>query len=282
MLIDSHCHLNFSAYKDDIDDVLKRTFDAGMKIINVGSQSTTSERAVKMAKKYPGKLFAAVALHPIHLHSTFVDKDEVEFPFQTREEEFNSVLFEKLAEEKETVAIGETGLDYYHISENVNETSFKKKQKNVFVKHLKIADKYSLPVILHCRSHKKEPEEAYLEMLDVLKHLGFTNAVLHCYSSTLNVAKKFINEGFRISFTGIVTYPNAKEVQEAAKYVPLDRMMVETDAPYLAPQAVRGQRNEPLFVKYIAEKIAELKGISFKEVEKQTTKNAEKFFGLSK
>ncbi|MFC1687660.1 TatD family hydrolase [Patescibacteria group bacterium] len=280
MLIDSHCHLNFSAYKDDIDDVLKRTLDAGMKIINVGSQGTTSERAVKMAIKYPGKLFAAVALHPIHLHSVFVDKDEVEFPFQTREEKFDPSFYDTLAKEKETVAIGETGLDYYHIPENVDETSFKKKQKDVFIKHLEIAEKRSLPVILHCRSPKQAPEKAYVEMLDVLNHFGFTNAVLHCYSSTLDVAKKYINDGFRISFTGIVTYPNAKEVQEAAKYVPLDRMMVETDAPYLAPQEVRGQRNEPLFVKYIAEKIAELKGISFGEVERQTTKNAEKFFKL--
>ncbi|MFH1236552.1 MAG: TatD family hydrolase, partial [Parcubacteria group bacterium] len=113
MLIDTHCHLNFSAFKDDIDAVITRTLDAGMRVINVGSQNTTSERAVKLAKEYPGKLFAAVALHPIHLHSTFVDEDEVAIPFQTRTEEFDPDFYGKLAQEKVTVAVGECGLDYF-------------------------------------------------------------------------------------------------------------------------------------------------------------------------
>ena len=280
MLIDTHCHLNFSAFKDDIGDVIKRTIDGGMRVINVGSQNTTSERAVKLAKEYPGKLFAAVALHPIHLHSTFVDEDEVAIPFQTRAEEFDPDFYGKLAQEKETVAIGECGLDYFHVPQDVDEQSFKKKQKEVFLKHIELAEKHHLPMILHCRSMKSDPAAAYMELLDVLQHTGFTRGVLHCFSSTLNVAKAFINAGFMVSFTGIVTFPNAKEVHEAAKWIPLDRLMVETDAPYLAPQQVRGKRNEPLYVRYIAEKVAELKGVPLEDVEKQTTENAERFFGL--
>ncbi|MFH1235425.1 MAG: TatD family hydrolase, partial [Parcubacteria group bacterium] len=152
--------------------------------------------------------------------------------------------------------------------------------KEVFLQHIELAERHHLPMILHCRSMKNDAELVYMELLEVLKHAGFSRGILHCFSSTLNVAKKFIDAGFMISFTGIVTYPNAKDVQEAAAWVPLDRLMVETDAPYLAPQPVRGKRNEPLFVKYIAEKVAALKGIPYEEVENQTTKNAERFFGL--
>lgn len=279
MLIDTHAHLNFNAYKDDIDQVISRTLGAGMKVINVGSQFSTSERAVKMAKEYTGQMYAAVALHPIHLHETYVD--EVEIPFKSREEKFVEADYEKLAKEKSVVAIGECGLDYFHMPEDIPEIEFVNKQKEVFIRHINLARKLDLPIILHCRSTKSEPDRAYLEMLEILKQENFNHAVIHCYTASLEVAKKYLEAGFMISFTGIITFPNAKVLWPVVEFAPMDRIMIETDAPYLAPQAVRGKRNEPLYVRYVAEKIAELKNISINQVEVKTTENATNFFKLN-
>ncbi len=277
-LIDTHCHLNFNAYKDDLDAVIQRTLDAGMRVINVGSQSSTSQRAVDMAKQYPGKLFAAIALHPLHLFETYVD--EVEIPFKTREEVFDPAYYSNLAKQPGVVAIGECGLDYYRVPEGVEEAVFIKKQKATLLQQIQLAQDHDLPMILHVRTSKEEPQRAYLETLDVLKHVGFNNGVVHCYTGDLETAKKILDAGFMISFTGIITFPNAKELLPIVQYVPMDRVMVETDSPYLAPPPYRGKRNEPLYVQYVAQKIAEVKGLQVSEVEEQTTGNAEKFFSL--
>jgi TatD DNase family protein len=277
-LIDTHCHLNFSAYKDDLDAVIKRTLDAGMRVINVGSQNTTSQRAVELAQKYPGKLFAAVALHPLHLFETYVD--EVEIPFKTREEQFDHEYYKNLALQPGVVAIGECGLDYYRVPEGIDEPTFVKTQKNNFLQHIQLAQEVGKPLILHVRASKAEPNRAYLETLEVLQHAGYNRGVVHCYTGDVDTARKFLEAGFYISFTGIITFSNAKSLWPVVKYVPMDRIMIETDAPYLAPQAVRGKRNEPLFVKYVAEKIAELKNTSLNHVEEKTTKNASGFFKL--
>ncbi|RJO58998.1 TatD family deoxyribonuclease [Candidatus Parcubacteria bacterium] len=279
MLIDTHAHLNFNAYKDDLEPVIKRTLAESMKVINVGSQFSTSLRAVKIAQAYPGQMFAAIGLHPIHLHETFVD--EVEIPFKSRAEDFAAAKYEALAKEKGVVAIGECGLDYFHLPASVSELDFIKKQKEVFEEHITLAKKLNLPIILHCRSTRAEPDRAYLEMLEILKHENFNRGVVHCFSASLGVAKKFLEAGFFISFTGIITFPNTKSLAEVVKSVPLDKLMVETDAPYLAPQAVRGQRNEPINVKYVAERIAIIKDLSYEEVERQTTENAVKLFKLT-
>jgi TatD DNase family protein len=278
MLIDTHCHLNFSAYKDDFDDVVKRTLDAGMRIINPGSQNTTSKRAIDLAQKYPGKMFAAVALHPIHLHETYVD--EVEIPFKSREENFDPAYYDSLAQEKGVVAIGECGIDYFHVPEGVEEVEFKNKQKEVFLKHIELASKRNLPMILHCRPSKQEPQGAYRDMFAILQHAGYSRGVVHCFISDVEIARMFLEAGFMISFTGIITFPNAKSLLDVVKFVPLDRLMVETDAPYLAPQQFRGKRNEPLYVKYVAEKVAEVKGVGYEDIERQTTANAIRFFNL--
>lgn len=278
MLIDTHCHLNFNAYKDDIDDVAQRTLDAGMRVINVGSQRTTSQRAIDLAQKYPGKFFAAVALHPIHLHETYVD--EVEIPFTSREEQFDEQLYDTMARQEGVVAIGECGLDYFRIPETVDEQAYKNKQRDVFLKHIELAQRRGLPMILHCRASKEKSQEAYLDTLEVLQHAGFSQGVVHCYTADVEVAKKYIGAGFLISFTGIITFPNAKTLLDVVKYVPLDRMMIETDAPYLTPQQYRGKRNEPLYVRYVAEKIAEVKSMAFDEVARQTTATAVSFFKL--
>lgn len=278
MLIDTHAHLNFAAYKDDLDEVVGRIQQENMKVINVGSQMSTSERAVELAEKYPHNFYAAIGLHPIHLFST--DVDESEIPFHSRQEDFNTEKYYELAKNPKVVAIGEMGIDYFHVPVGINKEEFENKQKWTFVKGIQLAKKINLPVILHCRGTNENMTKAYDDMLDILKQENFNNAVLHCFSADWPIAKKFLDEGFMISFTGIITYPKTKDLEKVVKKTPLDKLMVETDAPYLAPQIMRGKRNEPRFVRYVADRVAEIKNMSYDEVEEITTNNANKFFNL--
>ncbi|MFA6042617.1 MAG: TatD family hydrolase [Patescibacteria group bacterium] len=279
-LIDTHCHLNFNAYKDDLDQVIERTLAAGMRVINIGSQSTTSQRAVELAKQHPGKFFAAIGLHPLHLFETFVDKDEVDIPFKTRQEVFDVAFYSNLAKEKGVVAVGECGVDYYRVPDGIDPQVFVARQKEVFLQQAAFAQGHDLPLVLHTRAHPKEPTKAYNDLLELLQHAGYNRGVVHCYTGDVDTARKFVDAGCLISFTGIITFPNATKLLDVVRFVPLDRMMVETDAPYLAPQQFRGKRNEPLYVQHVADKIAEVKGIGVEEVVRQTTKNAEVFFHL--
>ncbi len=278
MLVDTHAHLNFAAYKEDSNEVLQRCRELGMKIINVGSQFSTSERAVKLAQEHPGFLYAAVGLHPVHLFE--LEYDEVELPFKTRQEEFSPSAYEKLLQQKNVVAIGETGLDYFHTPKGVSIKEFKNKQKLTFIKEIQLAQKYNLPLILHCRGSREKPLDAYQDMLSVIKDCGYYKAVVHCFVADWQTAKSFLDLGLMISFTGIITFPKTKDLEEVVKKAPLDRIMAETDAPYLAPQLVRGQRNEPRFVQYVISRIAEIKGGEFDQVNDALTQNAIKFFGL--
>jgi TatD DNase family protein len=277
-LVDTHAHLNFASYKDDLDEVIERTRDGNVAVINVGSQYSTSQRAVELAKRYPGQMYAAVGLHPFHLFK--MDVDEAELSFTTRQEEFSSEAYEKLARQPGVVAIGECGPDYFHKPEGVSVTEFKTKQKWTFLKQIQLAQKLNLPVIVHCRGEQKDMHPAYHDTAVILKDANFSHAVIHCYTGNWEDAKKFLDMGLMISFTGIITFPKTHALAEIIKKVSLDRIMVETDCPYLAPQLVRGQRNEPRFVRYVADRIAEIKGISYDEVAEQTTQNAIDFFKL--
>jgi len=279
MLIDTHAHLNFSAFKDDVDEVVSRAGSSGMKVINVGSQFSTSQRAVELAKKYPGVCYAAIGLHPIHLFEMFVDVEEA--PFNSRREDYQAEAYRVLAKNPGVVAIGEVGLDYFQMPTNMTKADFKIKQKWVFLKQLQLAKELKLPVILHCRGDKEEMERAYLDMLHVLKEVDYQRVVVHCYTADWETAKKFLDFGAMLSFTGIITYPKTEKLATVVKRAPLDKIMVETDCPYLAPQIVRGQRNEPRFVQYVAGRIADIKGLSYDEVEEQTSKNAVSFFNLT-
>ncbi|MBU0597906.1 TatD family hydrolase [Patescibacteria group bacterium] len=278
MLIDTHAHLNFSAFKDDGPDIIQQIVNDDMKVINVGSQLSTSKRAVELADKHQGNLYAAVGLHPIHLFA--MDYDEMEMPFKTKKEDFSQEAYEKLAEHKNVVAIGETGLDYFHRPKDIAEMEFINKQKWTFLKELQLAKKLGLPYILHCRDSREKPGQAYKDILAVLKEFKYFKGVIHCFSSDWDIAAKFLDMGLMISFTGIITYPKTNELTRVVKKTPLDRIMAETDAPYLAPQIVRGKRNEPRFVRYIIDQIAEIKGKEFNEVNEAVTRNANQFFGL--
>jgi TatD DNase family protein len=285
MLIDTHAHLNFSAFKDDCDETIKRTLAAGTWIINVGSQSTTSERAVEMAEKYQKGVYAAVGLHPTHLFKMEVDEGEMDVKFKSRKEDWDANFYEKLAKNNKVVAIGEIGLDYNFIPKNIDFEMAKKKQQQVFRQALDSADKLNLPVIIHSRDTHDDIIPILKEYLDARKLQR--RGVLHCFTGNWEDAQKYLDLGFLISFTGIVTFkpkPNQvvaqEQILEVVKNIPLEKMMMETDSPYLTPNPHRGKRNEPLYVEFVARKIAEIKNLDFDQVADATTKTAKSFFKL--
>ncbi|HPM27809.1 MAG TPA: TatD family hydrolase [bacterium] len=254
MLIDTHAHLNFEAFQEDWQEVAQRALDGGVvSIINVGSNLETSKKAVAIAGK---NMFAAVGLHPIHVG----------------EERFPKVVFNELAKNKKVVAIGETGIDLFR---NVGTLA---KQKEVFLKSIALANDRKLPVIVHCRNAKEEVR-ALLQ-----NNMPSYGAVLHCFSEDWSFAQQLLKLGLYISFTAHITLNNISPATlEALKNIPLSRIMIETDSPYILPRKQKNKkikRNEPLFVSEVAHKIAQVKNISFEQVAQQTTKNAIGFFGL--
>jgi TatD DNase family protein len=273
MLIDTHAHLNFNAYKDDAPEVVRRSLAEGIWTINVGSQYSTSRRAIQMAKEYGPGVFAAVGLHPIHLakgiFKTKVDQEEIEF--ETREEEFDYEKYKALAQDEKVVAIGEIGLDYWYKPKSQAKLSeFKDLQIATLKSQIQLAKELDLPIIFHCRL-------AQSDLLKILKEEKGVKGVIHCFTGNLAEAKEFLSLGFYLGFNGIIFKLNLDEV---IKEVPLDKIVLETDCPYLTPPLKEG-RNEPSYIKYVAEKIAKLKNLSYQEVSDITTQNAKKLFKIS-
>ena len=268
MLIDTHSHLNFKAYDKDRDQVIARCQEKGMAVINVGAQFQTSRTAIELCDDY-NNFYAPVGLHPIHVY----------------DEDFEIKDYQALIDDR-VVAVGETGYDFYHIT--LKRDNFKDKpqdeiiakQKEVFLKHLDLALENDLAVILHGRNGI-EGREVYSEMLDIVKEKGIKRAVFHFYSGSLEIGKKITEAGYYIGIDGPVTFKkNVEELQEIAKLIPLDKILIETDSPYLTPEPHRGERNESIYVEHVAEKIAELRGISKDEVIEQTWQNAKNLFRL--
>ncbi|PJE59949.1 MAG: hydrolase TatD [Candidatus Portnoybacteria bacterium CG10_big_fil_rev_8_21_14_0_10_44_7] len=274
MLIDTHAHVNFNAYKNDGQEVIKRALAGNTWLINAGSQFSTSARAVEIAQNYQTGVWAAVGIHPIHLGSerfqTQVDKNEA-VKFETRAEKFETEKYQKLIENKKAVAVGECGLDYYHNEKN------KKQQKELFIQQIDLAIKNNLPVIVHCRN-------AHNDVLEILrkknrKYGKKLRGVIHSFSGRLAQARQYVEElGFCLGFNGIITF--ARDYDKVLAEIGLENLLMETDCPYLTPEPFRGKRNEPLYVRYVAEKLAEIKNISLVEVEKTTTQNARELFGI--
>jgi len=288
MLIDSHCHVNFAEYKNEIDEIIKRAHDNETWLINIGSNFATSRKSIEIAEKYEQGVYATVGCHPIHLTKDIIETatfDKKEYKFTTKKEEVDFAKYKELVESsKKVVAIGEVGLDYFRLSENgTNLEEVKPIQRQVFEGFIDLAQELKLPLVIHARGAETDPYGVYDEIIDILEH-SIQNTehsgVIHCYGGNLVQARKFIELGFYIGFTGIVTFKNAKELQNIAKELPLDKILIETDAPFLAPDPYRGKRNEPLYVQYVAKKIAELKEIAVDEVANQTTDNAKKLFNI--
>lgn len=281
MFIDTHAHINFNKFKDDSEDVLKDSLARDIFVINVGSEIRTSTRAVKMANQFQEGVYAVVGLHPVHTFSHHVDEEEDSFI--SREEGFDYEKYKKLAIDPKVVGIGECGLEYFRLTEG-SEDVIKKNQEEVFRAQIDLASEVGKALMIHSR-------DAYEEVYEILKEkrAGLKNVVIHSFIGSYDQAKTFLDLDCYISFNGIITYKPRKEKKPGAsdpglavavEKVPLDRILLETDCPYLSPQALRGTRNVPKNVKYVAEKIAEVKNIDVRMVEEQTTKNAKEVFGI--
>lgn len=266
MLFDSHAHLNFKAFKDDWQEVIKRCQKNNVWLINVGSQFQTSQRAVGIARDFKEGVFAAVGLHPIYV----------------LDEDFNLKMYLELAKDPKVVAVGETGFDYktlnhkLQITNKSQITDYKNLQKKVLLKHLELAEKVDKPVIFHCR-------EAHQDLLKTLKEQsaalgGRLAGVIHCFSGRVSQVKEYLDLGLYLGFTGIITY--VSDYDKVIKETPLPRILIETDCPYLTPIPYRGERNEPLYVKYVAQKIAQIKNLSLEEVTKITFENTCRLFRI--
>ena len=280
MLIDYHAHVNFNAYKNDADEVITRALSEGVFMILVGTQLATSRRAVEMSERYKNGVWAAVGLHPIHLEQMEVDEEESHFA--TRAEVFDPATYRELAKQDKVVAIGECGLDYWHISGGPSSEAsedgplhiVKQRQHLSLRQHLDLADELDLPLILHCRGSKEDPADAYRDQIVILREYVEAGKIkrrgaIHCFISTWEIAQQYLELGFYIGFTGVITFPRTEQYGEVVRNIPLERILVETDCPYLTPVPMRGRRNEPLYVRYVAEKVAAIKGKNKEEVEKQ-------------
>ncbi|MEK7105694.1 MAG: TatD family hydrolase [Patescibacteria group bacterium] len=280
-MIDTHCHVHFRAYKDDMDEVIKRSLEKGVRMVTVGTQSTTSKNGIEVAEKYDG-VYTTIGLHPNHTCEQHFE-DELE-EIKTRCESFDVEYYRELGKHPKVVAIGECGLDYYRIPEEVDRAALIVKQKEELRKQLSLADELNLPVVIHCRDAHTDQVAMLKEFIDAGKLSR--RGVIHCFTGTIEEARAYHAIGFLTSFTGIITFPPRKSegkissLQQVVRDCPLEMMMLETDAPYLTPEPFRGKRNEPWYVQFVAAKVAALKNISVEEVDKVTTTNAEKLFGL--
>jgi TatD DNase family protein len=282
MLVDTHAHVQFSGFKDEADSVMQRSLDAGMVVINVGSQIDTSTEAVKMLESYPERVYAVVGLHPEHTYQHLVDEEESHF--RTREEKFDYEAYKTLAINPKVVGIGECGLDYYRFEEGSDIAKIKEQQRLAFDQQIKLALELDKALVVHCRP-SNGTVDAYEDLVSILSEIKQQNSQLrfevHCFTGTLEVAKQFVALGGYLGLNGIITFDKTGISEEVVKNISLDNIILETDCPYLTPAPFRGKRNEPLYVKYVAEKISEWKNIPFEEVETKTTENAEKLFKLN-
>ncbi|GAA0320902.1 TatD family hydrolase [Bacillus carboniphilus] len=255
MLFDTHVHLNDKQFEDDLEVVIKRALEQGVQnMVVVGFDRPTIKRAIELVETYDF-LYASVGWHPVDA----IDMVEEDLQY-----------LEELSKHPKVVALGEMGLDYHW------DKSPKDVQKEVFRKQIQLAKKVKLPIIIHNR-------EATEDIVAILREEGAeeVGGIMHCFSGSVEIAKQCVDMNFYISLGGPVTFKNAKKPKEVAEAIPLDKLLIETDCPYLAPHPNRGKRNEPSYVTLVAEEIANLKGLSYEEVTNQTTVNAKKLFGIS-
>lgn len=283
--IDIHAHTNFVLFDEDRKDVISRAFLDDTWIINIGTQYDTSKRAVEIASEYNEGIYACIGLHPIHTSASYHDKSELGDEgkeFTSKGEIFDKEKYKNLAKSNKVVGIGECGLDYYHMSEGSVE-----KQKKAFIDQIELANELNFPLMLHIRNSEDNLEtNAYQDALEIIKKYSKVKGVIHFFAGNLKDAKDFIDFGFYISFAGVITYPPKKDNPRGVDYIeiinklPLSMIMADTDSPYVAPVPHRGKRNEPIYVKDIVSKIAEIKDLPVGEVSKQIVLNAKKLFAI--
>ena len=253
MYFDTHVHLNSERY-ENVNKVIEDAIENGVKkMVVVGYDVETSLKAVEIASNFDF-IYAAIGIHPSEVKKAKISDLET---------------IEKYLTNSKVVAVGEIGLDYHWDQDN------KEYQKRFFVEQLMLAKKYNLPVIIHSRDAAKDTYDVLKENKEC-----YEKGIMHCYSYSLEMAKLFIELGFKIAFGGALTFLNAKENKEIVKELDMSHLLIETDAPYLTPHPFRGKTNKPAYVKYVAEEIAKLRGVSVEEIISATTKNAEEFFNL--
>ena len=254
MLFDTHVHLNDVSY-ENYQEIIENALSYGVKkMVVVGFDLESSKKAVEIANQY-SFVYATIGIHPSEANKDY---------------ESDLIELEKIICDK-VVAIGEIGLDYHY------DDAIKDNQKDLFIKQLEIASKYDLPIVIHSR-------DACKDTVDILKLYKrcYEKGIMHCYAYSYEIAQILADYGFVFSFGGVVTYKNAKEVKEVVTKLSIDKILLETDAPYLTPTPYRGQRNEPAYIRYVANEIATLKQLSVEDVENITYNNSCDFFGVSR
>ncbi len=310
MLIDTHCHVSFEAYKNDAEYVVKRALDADVKMITVGTRIETSRAALAFAEAHEG-VWATVGLHPGHVHAQdFVDANEMPSGMtgsnpigkpsdavaaRHMAEAFDPEVYRAMLAHPKVVAVGECGLDYYRLPPGISAEQMKEDQKVAVRAQLRLASEAGKPVVIHCRNAASAPSisplaggearSAHQDQAEMIREEiaagGLARrGLIHCFTGTAEEAAMYAELHFLVAFGGILTF--GKNVAEAARVIPLEQIVLETDAPYLTPAPFRGKRNEPVHVRLVAEKLAALKGVSVGEIERVTTANAIRLFGLTK
>ena len=272
---DVHTHTHFAAFADDTDAVIRRALEAGAWMVNVGTQRDTSVGAVETAHHYKEGVYATVGLHPVHTAKSYHDTEECGDTkeakgFTSRGEEFDHDHYFKLGQDTKVVAIGECGLDYYRLEEDT-----KPRQKIAFERQIVLAKELEKPLMIHCRN-------AFEDLIDMLNAkrstLNAVPGIVHFFSGTKEDAHSLLDLGFCFSFGGVITF--AWDYDEVVRYIPIDRILLETDAPYITPIPYRGRRNEPMYIVEVAKKLGEIKQLPFEIVGQKTTENARKLFGM--
>ncbi|MBD3238339.1 MAG: YchF/TatD family DNA exonuclease [Candidatus Moranbacteria bacterium] len=275
-LIDSHAHLSFQAYGSNRREVIDEALEQKIWFIGIGSNFQTSRQAVELAQDYSLGVYASIGVHPIHVYNEDFDRD---------------CLLDLARNNEKVVAIGETGLDYYHIfnhagklkQSNLKPEVIKGKQKQVFSNHLDLARLLNLPLILHCRSHlDNDAHQDLLEMLTQYKarYNDFDlRGVIHCYTGGIAIAKRYLELGFYLGFTGIITY--SQSYDKLLKFLPMERILIETDSPFLTPEPYRDETNQPNYVELVAEKVAQVKALKLDQVAQETVRTTIKLFDLN-
>ena len=266
---DAHTHINFVAYDEDREETINRCREQGVGMNVVGTQLDTSRSAVALAEKHD-HVFATIGLHPIHTAKSYHDPKELDAEnppaggFTSRGEVFETAVYEALGTSAKVIAVGECGLDYYRVERDTKDVQVK-----AFIEQIELANRLSKPLMLHIRN-------AYDDALEVLKAHAKVRGDVHFFAGDWGVAKKFLDEGYALSFTGVITFTH--DYDEVVRNTPLDMILSETDAPYVTPVPHRGKRNEPAYVQMVVERIAEIKNQSVEVVQEAILANAERVF----
>jgi TatD DNase family protein len=276
---DAHTHVQFSGYDADRDAVISRAREAGVRMVTVGTQRDTSAAAVALAERYPGLIYAAVGLHPAHTSRSYHDAQELgggdaAKAFTSRGEVFDFDYYKDLAMRPEVVAIGECGLDYYHFSEDESKEDQVKKQRAAFIAQIELSREVNKPLMIHCRN-------ALPDLIGILNSQSAIRdsanpGIIHFFTGIPDEARALLDLGFSFTFGGVITF--ARSYDEIVALIPMNRILSETDAPYVAPVPYRGKRNEPAYVIETVKKLAELKGVPLETMAAQIEANAKRIF----